>query len=236
MQLNLIRQIHTLCYIITELVNLSNQIQLRERASYSYCGRSWCSANKSLEKKNFPSGWKCYKTIGSYVSVRSSRYEARGKFGEQERCARVLASCFFLCFISRWTHSWRMNQLFYNIFNSMEFFFPRGICLLTSWVCTIEVWNTLAQLNLIRQYIKVHTATRWTIRHSLTLLWFADLMNVTEEVTIHRPNVSTLLSSAFIRGGHLIVHLVAVWTLIYFKHKCLLASRSTMYFLIFFIF
>ena len=28
------------------------------------------------------------------------------------------------------------------------------------------------------------------------LLWFADLMNVTEEVAIHRPNVSTLLSSA----------------------------------------
>ena len=27
------------------------------------------------------------------------------------------------------------------------------------------------------------------------LHWFADLMNVTEEVTIHRPNVSTLLSS-----------------------------------------
>ena len=49
-------------------------------------------------------------------------------------------------------------------------------------------------------YIKVHTATRWTIRHSLKLHWFADLMNVTEEVTIHRPNVSTLLSSAFIRG------------------------------------
>ena len=32
------------------------------------------------------------------------------------------------------------------------------------------------------------------------LLWFKDLMSVTEEVTIHRPNVSTLLSSAFIRG------------------------------------
>ena len=32
------------------------------------------------------------------------------------------------------------------------------------------------------------------------LLWFTDLMNVTEEVTIHRPNVSTLLSSAFVRG------------------------------------
>ena len=32
------------------------------------------------------------------------------------------------------------------------------------------------------------------------LLWFEDLMNVTEEVTIHGPNVSTLLSSDFIRG------------------------------------
>ena len=50
------------------------------------------------------------------------------------------------------------------------------------------------------KYIKVHTATRWTIRHSLMLFWFADLMNVTKEVTIHRPNVSTVLSSAFIRG------------------------------------
>ena len=28
----------------------------------------------------------------------------------------------------------------------------------------------------------------------------ADLINVTEEVTIHRPNILTLLSSAFIRG------------------------------------
>ena len=28
-------------------------------------------------------------TIGSYVSVRSSRYKARGKFGEHERCVRV---------------------------------------------------------------------------------------------------------------------------------------------------
>ena len=49
-------------------------------------------------------------------------------------------------------------------------------------------------------YIKVHTATRWTIRHGLMLLWFTNSMDVTEEVTIHRPNVSTLLSKAFIRG------------------------------------
>ena len=32
------------------------------------------------------------------------------------------------------------------------------------------------------------------------LLCVTDLMNVTEEVTTHRPNVSTLLSSAFVRG------------------------------------
>ena len=60
--------------------------------------------------------------------------------------------------------------------------------------------NSLTILFSQIKYIKVHTATRWTIRHSLKLHWFADLMNVTEEVTIHRPNVSTLLSSAFIRG------------------------------------
>ena len=56
------------------------------------------------------------------------------------------------------------------------------------------------QIDVHIKYIKVHTATRWTIKHGLMLLWFTDLMNVTEEVTIHRPNVSTLLSSAFIRG------------------------------------
>ena len=39
-----------------------------------------------------------------------------------------------------------------------------------------------------------------SIRHGLKLHWFADLMNVIEEVTIHRPNVSTFLSSSFIRG------------------------------------
>ena len=39
-----------------------------------------------------------------------------------------------------------------------------------------------------------------TIRHNLMLLWFTDLMNVTKEVTIHRPNILTLLSSAFIRA------------------------------------
>ena len=33
----------------------------------------------------------------------------------------------------------------------MENFFFRGICLLTSWACTIGIWSTLVQLNLITQ-------------------------------------------------------------------------------------
>ena len=68
-------------------------------------------------------------TIGSYVSVRSSRYEARGKFGEHKTRATLASwvlSKLPKCFISRWTHSWRMNQLFYNIFNPKENFFLEG--------------------------------------------------------------------------------------------------------------
>ena len=52
-------------------------------------------------------------TIGSYVSVRSSRYEAMKHAGSLEStpASWVLSKC-PKCFISRWTHSWRMNQLF----------------------------------------------------------------------------------------------------------------------------
>ena len=62
-------------------------------------------------------------TIGSYVSVRSSRYEARGKFGEHERCVRVARG------VAESNSSFlSMNQLFYNIFNPMEiFFFSRDL-------------------------------------------------------------------------------------------------------------
>ena len=52
---------------------------------------------------------------------------------------------------------------------------------------------TKLQTTLHLKYIKVHTATRRTMRHRLMPLWFTDLKNVTEEVTIHRPNVSTYL-------------------------------------------
>ena len=34
---------------------------------------------------------------------------------------------------------------------------------------------------------KAHMESKTVIKHSLMLFWFADLMNVTEEVAIHRP-------------------------------------------------
>ena len=64
----------------------------------------------------------------------------------------------------------------------------------------IYIYGSELPVNNPLKYIKVHTATRWTIRHGLMLLWFTDLMNVTEEVTPHRPNILTLLYSAFIWG------------------------------------
>ena len=73
-------------------------------------------------------------------------------------------------------------------------------CFLKLLFCVKRKHASIGRRNVNLKYIKVHTATRWTIRHSQMLHWFADLMNVTEEVTIHRPNVSTLLSSAFIRS------------------------------------
>ena len=47
-------------------------------------------------KSNCPMVFIIQLTIGSYVSVRSSRYEALGKFGEHERCVRVLSNSSFL--------------------------------------------------------------------------------------------------------------------------------------------
>ena len=116
--------------------------------------------------------------------MRSSRFEARRKFGEHERCVRVArgvaeSNPSFLsalqtskCFISRWTHSWLMNQLFYNMFNQMENFFSRGICLLTSWACTIGIWSTLAN------WIWLHKFTSYVIIEVNPLtpkIWFLIL-------------------------------------------------------------
>ena len=49
---------------------MSNQIQLRERASYSYCARSWRQQTNKISK---PSGWKCYKTVScAFIEIWST--------------------------------------------------------------------------------------------------------------------------------------------------------------------
>ena len=72
-------------------------------------------------------------------------------------------------------------------------FFTINLCLTLPFKPCCERKNSSAtrQEGRIRKvkrlitYIKVHLATRWTIRLGLMLLWFTDLMNVTEEVTQH---------------------------------------------------
>ena len=50
----------------------------------------------------------------------------------------------------------------------------------------IDFHGTL-QITNFREYIRVHKATRWTIRHGLMLLWFKDLMNVTKKLQFIGP-------------------------------------------------
>ena len=123
-------------------------------------------------------------TIDSYISACSSRYEAHGKFGEHERCVRVAQgiaesnSSFFRALqTSQVLHistntSWRMNQLFYYIFNPMENFFSQGICLLTSWACTIGIWSTIMQLDLIWQIYQPCCNCQIAEISGMFLLWY----------------------------------------------------------------
>ena len=49
--------------------------------------------------------------------------------------------------------------------------------------------------NIGLSYIKVHMATRWTVGHGLILLWFRDLINVTEKLQFIELTFKSLLSS-----------------------------------------
>ena len=68
---------------------MANPIQLRERASYSYCARSRRQQTNPSRKKNFHRVENVIKQLVHTSAVCSSRYEARGKFGEHERCVKV---------------------------------------------------------------------------------------------------------------------------------------------------
>ena len=121
------------------------------------------SANKSLEKKIFHRVENVIKQLVHTSAVRSSRYEARGKFGEHERCVRVARGVA------------ESNSSFLSC-NAIEMFFSRGICFLTSWACTIGIWSAFTQLNLIRQiYSPFYNITwgrfRWNKKIMQCLFW-----------------------------------------------------------------
>ena len=86
------------------------------------------------------------KHMGSLESMkdakekRKMRQEARVALGyaSSNSYTSFVLSKLPVCFIYRWTHSWHMNQLFYNIFIFIKFF-SQVICLLMSWVCTIGI-------------------------------------------------------------------------------------------------
>ena len=102
---------------------MSNQIQLRECASKSYCARSWRQQTHPSWKKIFHQVENVIKQLVHTSAVRSSRYEALGKFGEHSRsqscsrlCLEQLLHIFHALQTSRMLHismnaQWRMNQL-----------------------------------------------------------------------------------------------------------------------------
>ena len=65
---------------------------------------------------------------------------------------------------------------------------------------TFRLTAALSMIFVCRVSFGLQLETNPSVRHGLMLLWFTDLMNVTKEVTIHRSNILTTLSSAFIRG------------------------------------
>ena len=65
---------------------------------------------------------------------------------------------------------------------------------------TFRLTAALSMIFVCRVSFGLQLETNPSVRHGLMLLWLTDLMNVTKEVTIHRSNILTLLSSAFIRG------------------------------------
>ena len=72
------------------------------------------SANKSLAKTNFPSGWKCYKTIGSYISCAFieiwNTWEVWRALKKLELLEHLSCSPNFCVLHISMNARWRMNQ------------------------------------------------------------------------------------------------------------------------------
>ena len=103
--------------IITWLVNLCNQIQLHDHASYSYCARSWHQQTNPSRKKIFHRvenvikqlvhAWACVRWDMKHLRSLESTQEARVALGYalSNSYTSFMLSKFPVCFISRWTHA-----------------------------------------------------------------------------------------------------------------------------------
>ena len=103
--------------IITWLVNLSNQIQLHDCASYSYCARSWRQQTNPLRKKIFHRVENvikqlvhvsaCVRWDMKHLGSLESTKEARVALGYtlSNSYTSFMFSKLPVCFISQWTHA-----------------------------------------------------------------------------------------------------------------------------------
>ena len=103
--------------IITWLVNLCNQIQLHDHASYSYCARSWRQQTNPSRKKIFHRVENVIKQLVhasacvhwdmKHLRSLESTQEARVALGYalSNSYTSFMLSKFPVCFISWWTHA-----------------------------------------------------------------------------------------------------------------------------------
>ena len=137
---------------------MSNQIQLRERALYSYCARSWRQQTNSSRKKNFPTGWKCYITTGSYVSCafidKWSTWEVSRALQRLELLSAL--QTFRVLHISM-NARWRMNQLLMVNWSTRSPRTTRADNNAASCSCSV---SRSCNCNW-RKMLQHHTATTW---------------------------------------------------------------------------
>ena len=94
---------------------MSNQIQLRERASYSYWAHSWRQQTNPFEEKI----WKCYKTIASYVScVFIEIWNTREVWRARKMCR--VCPCLIMHVVALWTLSHLTISLFFLHFVALS--------------------------------------------------------------------------------------------------------------------
>ena len=72
----------------------------------------------------------------------------------------------------------------------------RLVCLQPLPVLKNNRFQGCTKVNLLEREIEIDNLpstefTTFNMRHGLMPLWFTDLMNVTEKLTIHRPNAAT---------------------------------------------